>query len=208
MTCDDEANILIPFTVVSGNPDIFDIAVGSNHYTGSIVGTDISFVRAAELVAGDYSATVTVGQTGIDCTTQVDVNFTVALGGSLLSKWTDVLFVDNSSKRFITYQWYKNGVEMSGETKQRFYDPNGLSNTTDEYMCRMTTGDGQTIYTCPITFDEVTPSRTLSTGGEAQVIGIYDTMGRPVSGQFHKGIYIIVTEQDGERTSNKLFIYE
>ena len=208
LTCDDEANILIPFTVVSGNPDIFDIAVGSNHYTGSIVGTDISFVRAAELVAGDYSATVTVGQTGIDCTTQVDVNFTVALGGSLLSKWTDVLFVDNSSKRFITYQWYKNGVEMSGETMQRFYDPNGLSNTTDEYMCRMTTGDGQTIYTCPITFDEVTPSRTLSTGGEAQVIGIYDTMGRPVSGQFHKGIYIIVTEQDGERTSNKLFIYE
>ena len=91
---------------------------------------------------------------------------------------------------------------------QRLYDPNGLSGTTDEYMCRLTTDDGQTLYTCPITFDEVTPSRTQSTSSEAQIIGIYDTMGRPVSGQLNKGIYVIVTEQDGERTSNKLFIYE
>lgn len=208
MTCDDEANILIPFNVVSGNPDIFDIAVGSNHYTGTVVGSDISFTRASELVAGDYTATVTVGETGINCTSQVNVNFTIALGNSLLSKWTDVLFVNNASGRFVSYQWYKNGAEMSGETLQRLYDPSGLSGTTDEYMCRMTTTDGQTLYTCPITFDEVTPSRTQTTGGEAKVIEILDTMGRPVSGKLGRGIYIIVTEQDGQRTSNKLFIYE
>lgn len=208
MTCDDEANILIPFTVVSGAPDIFDIAVGSNHYTGTVVGSDISFTRATELVAGDYTATVTVGETGINCTSQVNVNFTIALGNSLLSKWTDVLFVNNASGRFVSYQWYKNGAEMSGETLQRLYDPSGLSGTTDEYMCRMSTTDGQTLYTCPITFDEVTPSRTQTTGGEAKVIEILDTMGRPVSGKLGRGIYIIVTEQDGQRTSNKLFIYE
>ncbi len=208
MTCDDEANILIPFTVVSGTPDSFDIAVGSSHYTGTVIGTDISFVRATELVAGDYSATVTVGQTGIDCTTEVDVNFTVALGGSLLSKWTDVLFVDNSSRRFISYQWYKNGVELSGETMQRLYDPNGLSGTTDEYMCRMTTGDGKTIYTCPEAFDDVTPSRTLNNGSSSQVIGIYDTMGRPVQGTLHNGIYIVLEETDGEIQTRKMLIHE
>lgn len=208
MTCDEEANILMPFTVVKGAPDSFDIAINGNHYTGSVVGTDISFVRATELVAGDYSATVTVGQTGIDCTTEVDVNFTVALGGSLLSKWTDVLFIDNSSQRFIGYQWFKNGVEMSGETEQRLYDPNGLSGTTDEYMCRLTTGDGQTIYTCPEAFDDVTPSRTLNNGSSSEVIGIYDTMGRPVQGTLHNGIYIVLEETDGEIQTRKMLIHE
>lgn len=208
MTCDEEANILMPFTVVKGAPDSFDIAINGNHYTGSVVGTDISFVRATELVAGDYSATVTVGKTGTDCTSQVTVQFTIALGGSMLSKWTDVLFIDNSSQRFIGYQWFKNGVELSGETMQRLYDPNGLSGTADEYMCRLTTGDGQTIYTCPITFDEVTPSRTLNNGSSSQVIGIYDTMGRPVSGQLNKGIYIVLEETDGEIQTRKMLIHE
>ena len=208
MTCDEEANILMPFTVVKGAPDSFDIAINGNHYTGSVVGTDISFVRATELVAGNYSATVTVGKAGTDCTSQVTVQFTIALGGSMLSKWTDVLFIDNSSQRFIGYQWFKNGVEMSGETEQRLYDPNGLSGTTDEYMCRLTTGDGQTIYTCPEAFDDVTPSRTLNNGSSSQVIGIYDTMGRPVSGQLNKGIYIVLEETDGEIQTRKMFIYE
>ncbi len=208
MTCDDEANILMPFTVVSGEPDSYDIVINGNHYAGTVSGTDISFTRTTELEAGDYSATITVGKTGIDCTSQVNVNFTIALGGSLLSKWTDVLFVNNASGRFVSYQWYKNGTEMSGETLQRLYDPTGLSGTTDEYMCRMTTTDGKTIYTCPQTFDSVTPSRTLNTDTESQIIGIYDTMGRPVSGHLGKGIYIVVTEENGERTSKKLFVYE
>ncbi len=206
--CDDEANIAMPYTVTNGDPDIFDIAIGTNHYTGSVVGTDIVFVRAAELVAGDYTATVTVGKAGTDCSSQTTVNFTIALGGSILSKWTDVLFINNANGRFVTYQWYKNGVELTGETQQRLYDPNGMSGTTDEYSCRMTTTDGQTIYTCPALFDDVTPSRTLNNSASSQVIRIYDTMGRPVIGTPTRGVYIVVTEVDGETITHKLFIHE
>ena len=107
-----------------------------------------------------------------------------------------------------TYQWYKNGVELTGETQQRLYDPNGMSGTTDEYSCRMTTTDGQTIYTCPALFDDVTPSRTLNNSASSQVIRIYDTMGRPVIGTPTRGVYIVVTEVDGETITHKLFIHE
>jgi hypothetical protein len=206
--CDDEANITLPFTVTNGDPDTFDIAIGTNHYTGSVVGTDIVFVRTAELVAGDYTATITAGKSGLDCSSQTTAHFTIALGGILLSKWTDVLFINNAGGRFVTYQWYKNDVEMSGETMQRLYDPNGLSGTADEYYCRMTTTDGKTLYTCPVTFDAVTPSRTLSTQKSSQVIGIYDTMGRPVTGTPARGVYVVVTEQDGEIITHKLFVHE
>ena len=159
-------------------------------------------------MAGDYSAVVTVGKSGTDCTSQVNVNFTIALGGSMLSKWTDVLFINNASGQFVSYQWFKNGTEMSGETEQRFYDPNGLNGAGDTYYCRMTTADGKTIYTCPEAFDDVTPSRTLDGGQSSQVIGIYDTMGRPVQGTLGKGIYIVVEETDGEIRTRKMWINE
>ena len=125
-----------------------------------------------------------------------------------MSKWTDVLFVSNKEGKYVGYQWLADGVEMTGETRQRLYDPNGLSGTTIQYQCRLTTKEGKTLITCPQTFDEVTPSRTVNTGGAAQVIGIYDTMGRPVSGTLSRGIYIVVTEMDGERITSKTIIYE
>ena len=72
----------------------------------------------------------------------------------------------------------------------------------------MTTTEGKTLYTCPVTFDAVTPSRTLSTQKSSQVIGIYDTMGRPVTGTPARGVYVVVTEQDGEIITHKLFVHE
>ena len=208
LVCDDATQIELPFTIVSGAPDTYDLALGTTHYAGSVSGSDLVFTLTSAPTAGDYTAVVTASTTGSDCSTPVNVNITIALGNSMLSKWTDVLFVNNAAGRFVSYQWYKNGAEMSGETMQRLYDPNGLSGTTDEYMCRMTTTDGQTIYTCPQTFDAVTPSRTLSTGSEVQVIGIYDSMGRPVSGQPGKGIYIVIEELDGERNAKKIIVNE
>lgn len=191
VTCDDQSTIAIPFTVVSGMPDSIDIAIGTNHYTGSIVGTDIVFTRAAELIAGDYTATVTVGTKGSTCTSQNTVDFSVALGNSMYSKWTDVLFIDNKAGLFIGYQWYENGVKMEGETQQRLYKPEGLPGT---YCCQLLMRDGKKIYTCEQSFDKVQPSRTEGSSS-ATIVRKY---------RVSPHVYIIQTETDGVVETKKI----
>lgn len=191
VTCDDQSTIAIPFTVISGTPDSIDIAVGTNHYSGSISGSDIVFTRAAELVAGDYTATITVGTKGSTCTSQNTVDFSVALGNSMYSKWTDVLFIDNKAGLFVGYQWYENGVKMDGETAQRLYRPEGLPGT---YCCQLLMKDGKKIYTCEQTFDKVQPSRSESTT-PATIVRKY---------RVSPHVYIIQTETDGVVETKKI----
>lgn len=207
LTCDDAAEVRIPFTVTNGTPDTYDITIDGAHFVGTADGTDIVFSPAA-MTPGDYAAVITASETVNGCETMTDFTFSIAVSGTMYSKWTDVLFIDNGAGLYTAYQWYADGVAMSGETQQRLYDPNGLSGTATQYNCRLTTTDGQTLYTCPQTFDEVTPSRTVNTGSSSQVIGIYDTMGRSISGTLHRGIYIVVTETDGERITRKIIINE
>lgn len=205
MFCDDVTSILIPFKVTAGNPDVFDIAIGTNHYTGTVVGSDISFTRGAELVAGDYTATVTASESGTDCSSQTTVNFTLAAGDLMYSKWTDVLFISNADGRFVSYQWYRNGSLMYGETQQRLYYEKGLKGT---YQCVMTTTDGKTIYTCPQDFADVQPSREVHTTPNQIKRTMYDSMGRVVKGTPGKGIYVLIEEIDGETITSKVLIHE
>ncbi len=205
MFCDNEANILIPFKTTAGNPDMFDVVINDVHYAGTAVGSDISFPRGAELVAGDYTATVTVGESGSDCSSQAAVNFTLAAGDLMYSKWTDVLFISNADGRFVSYQWYKNGSLMYGETQQRLYYSKGLSGT---YQCVMTTKEGKTIYTCPQDFEDVQPSRSAEQEPNKVQTEMYDAMGRAIKGQPSKGIYVVIEEIDGERTAKKIIVNE
>ena len=213
MTCDNAGVVRIPFSAVKGQPDNFDIAIGSSHFAGSldIVGTDTAFTFVpTALKAGDYTATVTVGETDVPCNTTENISFTIALSDYVYSKWTDVLFVSNKEGLFTTYQWFADGVAMTGETQQRLYDPTGLSGSTIVYHCRVTTTDGRTLYTCPQAFDDVTPSRTVDTTPAAvKSTTLYDAMGRVIKTTPHYGIYIVVEElEDGEIRTRKIAVYE
>lgn len=213
MTCDDANVVRVPFSVVKGQPDSIGVAIGDSHLTATldIVGTDTAFTFApAAMKAGDYAAQVTVGTTGLSCTTEVDINFTIALSDYVYSKWTDVLFVSNKEGLFTTYQWFADGVAMTGETLQRLYDPNGLSGSSIVYHCRVTTTDGKTLYTCPQTFDDVTPSRTVdTTPANVKATTLYDSMGRVIKTTPHYGIYIVVEElENGEIRTRKITIHE
>ena len=61
----------------------------------------------------------------------------------------DVIFFDNSSKAFIAYSWYKNGVLVPGQTAQYFKDSGVLNGT---YYAKATKIDGTVVTTCPLTF--------------------------------------------------------
>ena len=213
MTCDDANVVRIPFSVVKGQPDSIGVAIGDSHFTATldIVGTDTAFTFApAAMKAGDYAAQVTVGETDVPCTTTVDINFTIALSDYVYSKWTDVLFVSNKEGLFTAYQWFADGAAMSGETLQRLYDPKGLSGSNIVYYCQLTTTDGKTLYTCPQTFDDVTPSRTVdTTPAKVKATTLYDSMGRVIKTTPHYGIYIVVEElENGEIRTRKITVYE
>ena len=203
--CDDETEISWPFTVTAGTPDIFSVNIAGKDYPLTVKGSDLVLSPAPALTAGDYPLTFTIGDSEITCTSTVSATLSVALSGRMYSKWTDVLFIDNSASVYVAYQWYNNGVEMAGETQQRLYDSNGLPGT---YYCRLTTADGSVFYTCAQSFDEVTPSRTVDTSSKIKTVAVYDPMGRLVTGKLNKGIYIIVEEVNGEMRTRKIAIYE
>ena len=66
------------------------------------------------------------------------------------------------------------------------------------------------MYTCPQTFDDVTPSRTVdTTPGKVKATTLYDTMGRSIKSTPHNGIYIVVEEmEDGSIQTRKIAVYE
>lgn len=205
--CDSENEIRLPFVVSRGTPNKLDITIGT-HTFNVIPGTSDTIVlpRPTDIPAGTYTASVNVQDTLVTCNSQAQTTFSIAAGGLMYSKWTDLLFIDNSSNHFVEYQWFENGAELAGETQQRLYHPGGLSGT---YFCRLTTTDSLTIYTCEQTFDEVTPSRTIN-GEDAQVTSmtVYDPMGRIIPGTPSNGIYIILEEVNGEKRARKIAIYE
>lgn len=64
----------------------------------------------------------------------------------IVPKFDDVLICNNAANRFAAYQWYKNGNEISGATKQYFSDPDEL---VGAYSLKLKTTDGQEFFTCP-----------------------------------------------------------
>lgn len=161
MICDAEADIRIPYSVTSGTPNEFTVAVNGTEYSATEESGEIVLPMPADIDAGSYTIAITTGETGVDCSSETSALLTIAMSERMLRKWEDVLFINNSDHRFVAYQWYENGVEMPGETQQRLFRPEGMPGS---YFCRMTTTDGQEIYTCEETFEDVTRSRDLSNG--------------------------------------------
>jgi hypothetical protein len=68
---------------------------------------------------------------------------------TLLTKWTDVIFVSNVDNHYVAYQWYKDGkaIGINGRY-QSYLDEGGLNGT---YSVRVTYIDGTTEMSCPYT---------------------------------------------------------
>lgn len=62
--------------------------------------------------------------------------------------WGDVLVLDNSESMFVTYQWYRDGELLPNETKQYYYEPNGL--TPGIYSVQIKTRDNSRAKVCPL----------------------------------------------------------
>ena len=62
--------------------------------------------------------------------------------------WSDVLLFDNSSKNYVAWQWYKNGVAVNGATLQQYSESSALVGT---YYVVATDKNGAQSISCPLT---------------------------------------------------------
>ena len=193
MTCDQANEVRMPFVITSGNPDTYDIEVDGSHFAGTIDGSDLVFNPM--MTPGDYTATIAVSEAASGCETMISISFTIAISGQMYSKWTDVLFINNGAGLYKAYQWYKDGIAMPGEIQQRLYNPKGLSGTAVRYHCQLTTATGETLYTCPMTFDETPRSADNTPATSTQVIRKY---------RVSPHVYIIQMEIDGAIKTKKI----
>jgi len=157
----DPANtgLVLSYNVVIGGPTQYKItfetpalAAGIQNvsYTAlSTTGTDgsITITVPKGTRAGKYKGTLQMrNEFGVESTTYAFV-LTVNIPSDYIAiKYNRVLVLDNSTKVFIAYQWYKDGIAIEDATKQFYRDPKGLVGT---YTVQATTIDGEILYTDP-----------------------------------------------------------
>ena len=111
----------------------------------------------------------------------------------LMQKWNDVVAVlthdYNGGYNFVDFQWYKNGVVLSGETHSYIHQPLEFG---AEYSALLTEDNGLKMMTCPLiatNLVDISLYPTLLNSGqrvrcnlsEFAVVYIYDMMGKLLS---------------------------
>ena len=103
--------------------------------------------------AGNYYVQVT-GACGMDESVHVDV--VVYLSNLVVQKKMNILMVNcnvatNGGYDFVGFQWYKNGVRLTGEVMSNYQETSTI-NTTDVYYVVLTTSAGKMYRTCGTSF--------------------------------------------------------
>ncbi|WP_281310382.1 MBG domain-containing protein [Flavobacterium flavigenum] len=139
--CDGETSIVLTAVANSG------LAV---NYASS--NATIATVSNNSLIFQNYgSATITASQPGnmnYNAAPSVVLPVVSSQPNLIRKHFEDVIFFDNSSKSFKSYNWYKNGVLVPGQTSQYFKESGPLNGT---YYAVATKLDGTLITTCTLT---------------------------------------------------------
>ncbi|MEZ4968837.1 MAG: MBG domain-containing protein [Flavobacteriaceae bacterium] len=132
------------------------IALLATSNSGLPVAYHISDATVAAIIGNDLiknnpgTAQITASQAGDqnhNPATNVINTVTVGQMDLIRQHWEDVLVFDNGSENFVGWQWYKNGVAISGATGQ-FYNENATLN--GKYHVVATTKNGQEITSCSL----------------------------------------------------------
>lgn len=175
--CIDDGEIYFPVDVVQGDFStisfVFD-GVDDIMTVSEMADDGITVPLPENILPGEYRMEVTfedVGKCG-DVTKDMTVN--VLYPDSIITqRWNDVLGVRsalwNGGYEFVAYQWYKDGVPMSGKIGANLYLPDGFD-TNALYSVMLTRiHDGVTAMTCAIQpqwFDDldILPTVTFGSG--------------------------------------------
>ena len=100
----------------------------------------------ASMVEGVYTANLQFRNELNNESPVYQFKFTIKLSKNyIVKKFDDVILCDNSSNRFTTYQWYKNGQPIPGATSQFYNETSGLNGL---YSLQVGTKEGAILRTC------------------------------------------------------------
>jgi hypothetical protein len=163
----EASDFALTYTVLSGVPTQYQIKFSDQAILGGLsnvayttlsapTGGVITFSVPKGMRAGTYTGYLQLKDNAGAESLAYPFEFTVNLSSDyIITKFDDVIACDNSSYRFVSYQWYKNGVKIEGATKQFYNDPAGLAGT---YVLQVTTTDGNTFFSCPKTISTIKKS--------------------------------------------------
>lgn len=245
IVCSGENEVQVDINVLSGVPDFVDILfterntnkawenIKANYDAGILYITLPQSIRP-----DDYSMLVVLGDQECGSDT-IPLEISVLYPDSIIvQRWDDMLSVKNDrwngGYTFSSYQWYKDGQPMSGQTGSYLYVPEEKLDTESEYSVLLTRADDNVaVMTCPfvpqtISEDERTKlvisidnlsynSLEVEVAQPAQ-IKVYNTLGLKIhesSTENHaevplptsSGMYIIeITGDDGQRETYRTIV--
>ncbi|WP_433831012.1 MBG domain-containing protein [Flavobacterium anhuiense] len=138
--CSDSDVEILTATSDSGLPISYTIA---NSAIATISGTTLTII-------GSGSSTITALQNGdqnhnpaVTVIKPIEISQT----GLIVQQWDNVLFFDNKSNNFVAWQWFKNGVAISGATRQYYSEDQPLNGA---YYVVTKDKNGNSIKSCPM----------------------------------------------------------
>jgi hypothetical protein len=116
------------------------------YFNGAILSGEVSDYYIVPIASRINSGVYQVEVFGV-CGTVKSPSVTIDIRDEkmLVEKWHDVILVDNSLYTFIAYQWYRNGIKISGATEQFYQEIGGLNGC---YSVEMTMTSGSKIVSC------------------------------------------------------------
>lgn len=159
----DGASLNLDYRILSGTPTKYKIsfnnaataagmlAVSTTNLAQEALNGTIGINIPIGTKAGSYQGTLVLSDDlGIE-SAGYTFNFSINLSASLIRyKFKNVIFFDDNINRATSFQWYKNGVEIPGATKQFYMDPAGLIGT---YSVKIINTEGKTLSSCEKTYD-------------------------------------------------------
>ena len=162
-----DTTLVVTYSVVSGAPKTYSLHF-SSPLMEDVVNAPLQGNQFRIFLPGTVDQTVQVLFSAEEATGHCAVETQFAIGRNagvaVYSKWDDVLFVDNSDGDYVGYQWYCDGVAISGANRQDYYTGAPLQNDGHSYYVVLTRADGTTDVTCPMSFGDAAPSAPLNPG--------------------------------------------
>ncbi|MDR2083733.1 MAG: T9SS type A sorting domain-containing protein [Bacteroidales bacterium] len=130
-------------------------------FNGSVVSTDSHYTEDFDITkAGEY-----IVEVSNECGT-LTFTFEVLRNPIIIElKWNDVLYIDNTGNKYVSYQWYKDGYPITQYGTSQYYTEHGGFTFESEFNVRAYKADG--------TYDEACPIIPNVTEGMAPKLTVY-----------------------------------